>query len=153
MVWKPSITTLRYARKRIHHWCKVGIDKSVFYVTIWHHSVSLMMPKWPSGQICLSAPDAHIRFLYSPLQEPNSVVRYFIDPSNSQDIRDWFQVDSVLGIVSLRQDMRDYYFNNNTRFTVQVRKIPSTLINTLYWLTRFRGYRMFFMLNSAKREI
>ena len=47
-------------------------------------------------------------------------MRYFIDPSNSQDIRDWFQVDPVLGIVSLRQDMRDYYFNNNTRFQVEV---------------------------------
>ena len=67
----------------------------------------------------------NVGFLITPLilfqfQTPNSVVRFFIDPSNSQDIRDWFQVDAVLGIVSLRQDMRDYYFNNNTQFSVQV---------------------------------
>ena len=36
---------LRSARKRIHHSCKVWVDKSVPRVTVWHHEASLVMPK------------------------------------------------------------------------------------------------------------
>ena len=42
---KSSFAALWHARKRIHHSCKVWIDKSVPPVTVWHHSASLVMPK------------------------------------------------------------------------------------------------------------
>ena len=49
----------RHARKRIYKACKVWIDTSVPRVTArvteWHAT--------PSGQICLSIPDTHVRFL------------------------------------------------------------------------------------------
>ena len=36
-VINSSVCTNKYARKRIYHYCKVQIDKSVPRVTVWHH--------------------------------------------------------------------------------------------------------------------
>ena len=61
-----------------------------------------------------------LKKLFCPKFQPlNRAIEYFIDPTNSQEIRDWFQVHPSSGILSLQQDMRKYN-NSSPRFTVDV---------------------------------
>ena len=40
-----KINSQWWARKRIHYWCKGGVEKSVLRITVWHHEASLVMPE------------------------------------------------------------------------------------------------------------